>query len=70
MDWARDDGVLGVPFCRAERWEEPQGGLGCVANAGVISRRFGSVAMTGLSRGFFGSVATKGVRESWRGNKV
>src|SRR5258708_39382182 len=42
--------------------EAPRGGLGCVANTGVISGRFGSVAMLGLSRCFFGSVARKELR--------
>jgi len=42
--------------------ETRQGGLGCVANTGVISGHFGSVAMLGLSRCFFGSVARKELR--------
>src|SRR5216684_3920691 len=42
--------------------EASQGGLGCVANTGVISVRFGSVAMIALSRCFFGSVARKELR--------
>ncbi len=43
--------------------DPPSGGLGCVANTGVISGRFGSVAIIGLSKRFFGSVAKKGVSE-------
>src|SRR5260370_37778732 len=42
--------------------ETRQGGLGCVANTGVISGHFGSVAMLGLSSCFFGSVARKELR--------
>jgi hypothetical protein len=45
--------------------EAPLGGLGCVANRGVISGRFGSVAMLGLSGCFFGSVARKELRGFW-----
>ena len=39
----------------------PGGGLGCVANKGVIFELSGRVAITGLSERFFGSMATKGV---------
>jgi len=70
VDWARDDGVLGVPFCRAERWEGPQGGLGCVANTGVIWGRFW-ICGNGWTYGrIFGSVASKGVTESCAGKRV
>jgi len=64
-DWGRAmarEVFLSAALRANRNGEASQGGLGCVANTGVISVRFGSVAMIGLSRCFFGSVARKELR--------